>query len=399
MEEVAGVSMKKPEIKNPGLKILALALAVLLWFYVGIEKNPFETRYFQVPVTYEHLDEEMSVNSPTKQVSITVRARTNQFESLTAGDFTASVDLSKVRVGDNTVPVNVKSPGHVQVTKVSPGEIVVTAERLDGKRFPVQVQEIGALPNGEKVKSYQAQPGDVFVAGDPGVLKNVAKAVVQVQLGDIYESGVLDLPVVLLDAKGQVLHLPGVAVKPRSVNLTITLNKDAREKTVAVVPTVNGKAADGYVLTAAKAEPETITVSGPADILADVDQVTTETIDITNMQNNRQVTVSLKLPQGVRAAGKGDIRVNLSFAKKKEASLEAEIPIEIQQLSTGLNAELNQSMVRVRYMPIGGSTQVYAVVDASGLGVGQHRVDVNAYTSDGSVVEQVVPQQVTVTIT
>ena len=203
------------------------------------------------------------------------------------------------------------------MTKVSPSEIVVTAERLDGKRFPVQVQEIGALPNGEKVKSYQAQPGDVFVAGDPGVLKNVAKAVVQVQLGDIYESGVLELPVVLLDAKGQVLHLPGVAVKPRSVNLTITLNKDAREKTVAVVPTVNGKAADGYVLTAAKAEPETITVSGPADILADIDQVTTETIDITNMQNNRQVTVSLKLPQGVRAAGKGDIRVNLSFAKKK----------------------------------------------------------------------------------
>ncbi|MFR4402074.1 MAG: YbbR-like domain-containing protein, partial [Peptococcus niger] len=246
---------------------------------------------------------------------------------------------------------------------------------------------------------YQAQPRDVFVAGDPGVLKNVAKAVVQVQLGDIYESGVLDLPVVLLDAKGQVLHLPGVAVKPKSVNLTITLNKDAREKTVAVVPAVNGKAADGYVLTAAKAEPETITVSGPADILADVDQVTTETIDITNMQNNRQVTVSLKLPQGVRSAGKGDIRVNLSFAKKKEASLEAEIPIEIQQLSTGLNAELNQSMVRVRYMPIGGSTQVYAVVDASGLGVGQHLVDVNAYTSDGSVVEQVVPQQVTVTIT
>ncbi|MFP5528524.1 YbbR-like domain-containing protein [Peptococcus simiae] len=391
--------MKKLEIKNPGLKVIALALAILLWFYVGIEKNPFETRFFQVPVTYEHLDGEMSVNSPTKQVSITVRARSNQFDSLTAGDFTASVNLSKVKVGDNTVPVMVKSPNHVQVTKVSPREIVVTAERLDGKRLPVQVLETGQLPNGGKVKKYQAQPREVFIAGDPWLTKQVSKAVVQVNLADLYESTSLDCPVVLLDRNGQALNLPGVEVKPGTVRLVISLDDAVEEKAVPVVVTINGTAGEGYVLKSALAAPETVTIKGAASRLADIDQVATNPIDISGMQKDQQVSVGLNIPEGITVIEPDNIRVSLIFASREGTVSQKEVPVEISQLSPGLTGRLDQTTVKVKLVPKSNTTYLQASVDATGLGVGKHVVDVHVYSDDGSPVEEVSPQRLTLTIT
>lgn len=391
--------MKKLEIKNPGLKVIALALAILLWFYVGIEKNPFETRFFQVPVTYEHLDGEMSVNSPTKQVSITVRARSNQFDSLTAGDFTASVNLSKVKVGDNTIPVMVKSPSHVQVTKVSPQEIVVTAERLDGKRLPVQVLETGQLPNGGKVKKYQAQPREVFIAGDPWLTKQVSKAVVQVNLSDLYESTSLDCPVLLLDRNGQALNLPGTEVKPNTVRLVITLDDAAEEKAVPVVVTINGTAGEGYVLKSALAVPETVTIKGAASRLADIDQLATNPIDISGLQKDQQVSVGLNIPEGITVIEPDNIRVSLIFASREGTVSQKNVPVEISQLSPGLTGRLDQTTVQVQLVPKSSATRLQASVDATGLGVGKHVVDVHVYSDDGSPVEEVSPQRLTLTIT
>lgn len=391
--------MKKLEIKNPGLKVIALALAILLWFYVGIEKNPFETRFFQVPVTYEHLDGEMSVNSPTKQVSITVRARSNQFDSLTAGDFTASVNLSKVKVGDNTIPVIVKSPSHVQVTKVSPQEIVVTAERLDGKRLPVQVLETGQLPNGGKVKKYQAQPREVFIAGDPWLTKQVSKAVVQVNLSDLYESTSLDCPVLLLDRNGQALNLPGTEVKPNTVRLVVTLDDVAEEKAVPVVVTINGTAGEGYVLKSALAVPETVTIKGAASRLADIDQLATNPIDISGLQKDQQVSVGLNIPEGITVIEPDNIRVSLIFASREGTVSQKNVPVEISQLSPGLTGRLDQTTVQVQLVPKSSATRLQASVDATGLGVGKHVVDVHVYSDDGSPVEEVSPQRLTLTIT
>lgn len=391
--------MKKLEIKNPGLKVIALALAILLWFYVGIEKNPFETRFFQVPVTYEHLDGEMSVNSPTKQVSITVRARSNQFDSLTAGDFTASVNLSKVKVGDNTIPVMVKSPSHVQVTKVSPQEIVVTAERLDGKRLPVQVLETGQLPNGGKVKKYQAQPREVFIAGDPWLTKQVSKAVVQVNLSDLYESTSLDCPVLLLDRNGQALNLPGTEVKPNTVRLVVTLDDVAEEKAVPVVVTINGTAGEGYVLKSALAVPETVTIKGAASRLADIDQLATNPIDISGLQKDQQVSVGLNIPEGITVIEPDNIRVSLIFASREGTVSQKNVPVEISQLSPGLTGRLDQTTVQVQLVLKSSATRLQASVDATGLGVGKHVVDVHVYSDDGSPVEEVSPQRLTLTIT
>src|ERR671922_1294764 len=101
--------MRLPFTVDIGRALFAVALAVLLYFVAVNETNP-EGRNktsFSVPVTPVNVPAGLVVTAPPPPVNLWVRAPISVFSRLRADSFTAQVDVSTARAGDNDIPISV----------------------------------------------------------------------------------------------------------------------------------------------------------------------------------------------------------------------------------------------------------------------------------------------------
>src|SRR5262249_29925511 len=102
--------MRLPFAIDMGRALFAVALAVLLYFVALSETNPEGRNQtsFSVPVQIVNVQPGLVVTTPTPSVRLWVRAPLSVFSRLRADSFTAQVDASSARAGDNeNLPITV----------------------------------------------------------------------------------------------------------------------------------------------------------------------------------------------------------------------------------------------------------------------------------------------------
>jgi YbbR domain-containing protein len=149
---------------------------------------------------------------------------------------------------------------------------------------------------------------DVRVRGSSGTLSRIAA-------GEL---------VAVLDVRGaragqRLFHLTGaevrapfgvevVQVAPSSVSLVLETSSN---KTVPVVPEVEGQPADGFVVGVVTADPSTVEVVGPASALAGLTKAVTEAVSVSNASSTvtelvpigvAEPSVRLRFPQAARVS-------------------------------------------------------------------------------------------------
>lgn len=83
-------------------------------------------------------------------------------------------------------------------------------------------------------------------------------------------------------------------ITPPSVDVQL----DARiRRTVRVRPAVIGEPAEGWTLGAVSVEPESVELVGPESVLADLGEISTELVNISNKQIAQEVSVPVALPK------------------------------------------------------------------------------------------------------
>jgi YbbR domain-containing protein len=99
--------------KDLSLKILSVLLAIILWFIVSNSVNPLKQTRITVPLAIINkqalVDKGIVITNEkyTKNVILTVEARENIIQNLTANDFLVNLDLSKVKsVSDTEIGVD-----------------------------------------------------------------------------------------------------------------------------------------------------------------------------------------------------------------------------------------------------------------------------------------------------
>lgn len=394
--------MRKPEIQNASMKILALALAVMLWFYVGIEKNPMESRYFQIPITIEHLSDDLTATMSTKQVGVTVRARADRLRSVSADDFVATVDLSKAKLGDNSCYVAVKAPKNVHVSKVSPDEINVYVDKMEGQHFDIDVIEIGELPKGVTLKNIDVSPKAVFVAGDHQLINNIRKAAVQFDLSHIRESGEINLPIVLFGANDVSIMNDSIELKPVSATVKFELEKNEKEKTVPILINLVGEPANGLDAVIQQTMPAEINITGEKNLVDRIDAIESENIDISGITEDQDVKINLIVPEGIQVNHTEPIDVSIKVIEKDiNDEQEAKLPIQLNgELDDGVQASVSPGEVVVRFRGIRQfADNLTATVDVTGLKKGTHQVTVNVSPMEQIELISISPQSVQVMVT
>jgi YbbR domain-containing protein len=174
-KEDPGLGLRGIIFKNTGLKILAMAFAVALWFLVVGEKK--SEIGVLVSLGFKGIPEEMiMVGEPPQDIEVRLSGPKVFIGRLSPSDVSVAIDLSEATSGTNTFRIEaeaVKTPRGIEVIKVSPPSVDVHMERLQKVLLSVKARTKGEPKKGFRVVSVNVAPDRVWVSGRKKDLKKL----------------------------------------------------------------------------------------------------------------------------------------------------------------------------------------------------------------------------------
>jgi YbbR domain-containing protein len=163
------------------LKLISLAFAVVLWFFVMGESR-MEVNHI-VAMEYKNLPEGLMIaNEVPTSVALRISGPRALHANLSPEDISFSVDLEDLAAGvtsfkrlDETLNI----PSGLKITRISPSYVDVKLERVRERNVPVRIVLTGEPAPGFLVKSFKADPAKVAVSGAESELKGVSEVVTE----------------------------------------------------------------------------------------------------------------------------------------------------------------------------------------------------------------------------
>jgi hypothetical protein len=158
-----------------GLKLLALAITLGLWFAVTGQRVLTTARLRKVPLFFV-LPNEMEIsNEPRDEVDLTLRGSKRVLDAIKSSDVSLSYDASSYRPGERVVqlaPNNITlqlpegvSPEGITIERIEPGSVPLRLERRTERELEVEPRLEGKLPEGFELTGTQSLPAKVRVRG------------------------------------------------------------------------------------------------------------------------------------------------------------------------------------------------------------------------------------------
>jgi YbbR domain-containing protein len=149
------------------LKLLALALAIGLWLFVGTAQRTEIA--LAVPVEYVGLEGALALDRPRQEtVDVQVLATRWSADRVSPTSLRVRVDVSGLREGDNLVhllPESVEAPRGVRVTRVAPAWAPVRVVKATTKTVPVLARVLGEPAPAHVLRRVVVQPATVEIRG------------------------------------------------------------------------------------------------------------------------------------------------------------------------------------------------------------------------------------------
>lgn len=385
---------------NRALKLLALAIAIVLWLYVSIEQDPISQRTYNVPITVENLSADKVATVSKEYVSVKVMGRETRLDGITAKDFKAYVDLSKAKKGESEVDVHVSLPNEVFFAKLDPNRVNVYVEQREGETMNVDIVRTGMPTEGITIDEMTIEPQSVFVSGNEDALSRVAKAGVVVDLNDVYSSSKKEVPVQLFDYEGNVIEQSELKTYPETVTLSIKASEVDIQKAVPIQAELVGSLAEGVQVDSITVDPQMATVEGsPAD-LAKISEIKTEPIDLSGLSETTSFTVKL-VGKHLRYAKKVTVTVNVST--QADNDIEGKVYTKVVPIAiTGAAAEnvsASNLLAEVTYHMKPGyadaGDNLTAFVQVNEAPDGSMTAEVQFGVVEGLVIDTVTPSTIT----
>ncbi|NLW06718.1 MAG: hypothetical protein GX039_01865 [Clostridia bacterium] len=302
---------------NWGYRLLAVILALILWVYVTSEQNPMGETLVRVPLETQNLSEDLVIADSPTAVQVRVEGRKIVINSLLPRDIRAYVDMRYAQAGDNFLPVRVEVPAGVDIIDINPAEARIEVEKIEQAQFPVQVSLVGTPASGFRALAPSIIPSQVLVFGPTGVLENIGRVFVEVNIDQATSSYMSYLPVKLENQEGQPLH-QWLTINPPAVEVQVPIIHDMPGRVLPIRPLLTGEPAEGFAVERVIVQPEIIEVFAPYELLQALDYVNTAPIDITGARRQVIRETTLDIPVGVQSGIMPRVRVIVEIAEAPE---------------------------------------------------------------------------------
>lgn len=208
-------------VRNAGAKLLALAIALALWFSLsGERRERTSERTYHVPLSIVNIPPHSLVASAMPpSVDVRLRAPFTAFRQLEPDRLEAVLDLKEATPGDRVYRLtsdDVNVPPEVEVISISPQEIPFRLDTVEEKTLPVAPAVVGDPAPGLRVAGVQAVPATAHLSGPASVLAKMTE-VATVPVSVAGRNTTFTVPAALaVSAPGlRLRQAPGVAVTVR----------------------------------------------------------------------------------------------------------------------------------------------------------------------------------------
>lgn len=273
--------------------------------------------------------------------------------------------------------------------------LVVAGDRVVERalRIPVEYQN---LPAGLEIVGEPLESVDVRLRGSSGTLGRLTPS---------ETSAVIDLR----NARPgrRLFHLTATQVNvPYGIEVVqvapATLSIEFENSAVRVLqvrPSIEGRPAAGYQVYKVTSDPSTVEVIGPESALRGLDEAMTEPISIANETRpvREVVTIGVADPS-VRLRTPQTATVTVQIGPGSSTRTLTAVPVSVINLDDGIRVRLIPPTVTIGVKGTQEAVQdltpssLEANVDASGLPLGDHTVEIKVRGPQGLAIESIVPR-------
>ncbi|MEG1164231.1 MAG: hypothetical protein RR313_06610 [Anaerovoracaceae bacterium] len=364
--------------------IISLVIAIGLWAYVLGEINPATTETIKdIPIVFVNetmLDDQglAILEASDTAISITVSGQRSRVSQLEKGDVSAVVDLAEAEVGDNQLKIMVRVPEKVEIDSKSISKVSVVVEERVSQEKDVKVRYEGTHPEEEEPTTVEVDKKKIVVTGAKTLVNKVAyvSAPIKAEKVGTNLKTFKTIPVAV-EKDGEIVE--NVRLSSTIVSVSAVLNNT---KTVPLdVPVINMDSGD---IERTVAVPKVIIIKGSEKDLANVDKITAEPIDASQVVADAILPIVPILPDGIAVAeGSGNLAVKITakgYITKTFQFDNGEINIVGEEQDSTVTINTNEIKVTI----VGKESDINSIakedillsIDVSNLGQGPHRVGI-----------------------
>ena len=369
--------------------LMSVLLAFVFWLYVRTDQDPTgEMALRNIPVQTSGANvltqQGLTVSGLSAEtVSLRVQAPASVQDALYQNreDISVTVDVSRCTEGENQLSYVVNLPqsvnrDHVTILDQSPDTITATVDTLYTSTLPVEFQLEGSVAEGYQTGVPAVSPETVVVSGSVDQVSQVARVVAILREEDLNAQFSGDLPLTLLDGSGKELTDLSVTLSAESAYVVLpVLREKTVDLTVSFIPG-GGASADNIQY---RVEPETITVAGADEDVAELTEISLGSIDLATVggAGDIQVTMTIDLdPRLVNVSGVTTDTVTFALEGLETRTFQTE-NITTTEL-TGYRASVVTQVLSVQ---IRGTAEDLDLIDPSQIRV---VADLSGITSTGT---------------
>ncbi|HEX9062269.1 MAG TPA: CdaR family protein [Clostridia bacterium] len=362
--------------KDITIRVASVIFAVVLWFSVRDLNNPIGTKTIQIPLEIKNeqalQDKGIVIKNKnfSQNVELTVKGRKDRLANLSAGDFSALVDLSKIKSPDEK-ELTIDGPYYtggiynrqeIEINDTRPKTIKLELEKISRNTFKVDVVATGKMREGYKAVRISAVPDTVVLQGFDSVLGAVASVKAYVDLTN------LDRDTLVNKKECKVFGADGNEISQFSKTNFVDIRVETA-KEVPVTPVINGKPAKDYIDSSVSVKPDKVLITGTPDVLSGITSIKTEPLNIENKSSSIIDRKNLQLPNGVRLfyENTSQVSVNVTLEQMivKDFTIKSgDISIVNSEVDNSLDYSLVNDSVKVS---LKGNTTVLERIDSSGI--------------------------------
>ena len=371
--------------KDINVKIISVLFAVLLWFFVlDSSANPFDTATLNIPlkIQNEYLLQEKGLGLKNKDfvsnVNIVIKGRRDKINSITANDFEAVLDYSRIKNSGNedlTIDVKTNKEG-ISIEAKKPQAINVQVEKIIKASFKVEIEPKGKLRENYKIIKKASDPEYIEIEGIESLVKSVAVVKTEINI-----NGLSKIPIMRAECKMFGKNGDEITGLGKNYNVDIALEV---AKEVPVTPVLRGKLARDFVDKGTKISPEKVLITGLPDVIEKIESVETEAVNIENLNKNAEVVSFLKVPEGVRLVDSArEVKVSVyveQLIRRDYVFTKDEVAMVNKENDDSLNYEIVNNNITVgikgrqKELDQFNKSSLKPTIDVSRLTEGTHKV-------------------------
>ncbi len=296
--------MMKHLANNPGLKLLSLLFAVIIWLVVVNVADPDATKTYSIPVEIINQDiiTEMgkvpNVVGDTDIAVFYITGPRSAVDDMTSDDFSVTADLSQIDLSQEgeakLVPIEItakKNERNIEIVRRTVNMQITLEDRLE-KKFVISADSIGTPAEGYAIGGVEVTPNLLKVSGPASVVSKISRVGASINVDGV-SSDVSDSVIpVLYDEDGSVISSDLLEMNQSAVTIKAEI---WATKSVPVQCRVSGEPAAGYEFRKVECAPESVLVKGRAAVLNGINviNIPADVIDITGAREDMESTIDI----------------------------------------------------------------------------------------------------------